>query len=633
MVEALEVENGGQPRNWATRGTCAAGEDRTHIVKKALLANLLMWVGTGCAIPLSPLIMHELDAIPIECADEIQAFAVKQAEVDILSASVNASTAPTEAGNSSGANSSTAAPLSLLGGAPSAVTSAVPADSASTGTLLLRALRSGAHFGGVPGLLRSALWVMPRRRAAPRILVADPSETADVIAAHAVSEMETAKTEMEDCQHTKAGEFNGIFAACNAFCEFLTAGALGMFSDRFGRKPFMLFAALGMMLDLSALAYASGGATGGSGTIGLARGIAGLLGNKDIFTKTCIVDAAKPEDTVRYFGVIAMNLGLGIAVGAPAALILDHFVGRVAGLCFGLTSIALSMVVIMSMEEPLVPENRKKTLNWAAANPVGAMCFLFSSNFLGFFGVMSLVDQMAMALCFINLPIYCMTVFNALPWMFTLLTTYAGLCIGIVSVTVLPGAVKSLGYLGTVKAGYLLTTSSFVIVVIVTMIGNFWLMFGALSVFALGSISMPTQLSVASRCVSETEQGTLLGATGSLEVVGKMLGPITGAVVWRIFVPLEMPEALWWAGCGLMVPGVVISFALAKMLPPSVLSQLTREEQGLEQPACPDKMVRRSSIPTDLLPTPTATRSSKLNGAVARLSVVGVPRSSMDSRT
>lgn len=387
------------------------------------------------------------------------------------------------------------------------------------------------------------------------------------------------ESDRQDCISAYAGEFTGYTGSLNAIFEFITAGALGMLSDNFGRKTFCILAAIGIMLDMGALTYAAGGSPGGTTFLFIARATAGALGNQEIHIRSCLADVSTREEKPRVFGLLAMNFGLGLLLSGAIGTALNRVLGDLrSGTAFAVVITFLGVLVLLAMPEPLAQE-RRESVQWSRANPFGALAFLFKSKSLGLFAVMSLVDKTANSFCFTNMAIYCIAAFGEnTPYVLAMM--YCGVLVGVVCSVLLPASIHAIGTLNTVKLGYVLTTLGFACVALITPFRIFGYLFAALTIFALGAISGPTQSSVATMCVSEREQGTLQGAVGTLEVLGRVIGPFTGARVWVLAATGEHFAYLWWAGGVLLLPGLLIAFILPCFLPARVLAQLAENGRG-----------------------------------------------------
>ena len=93
------------------------------------------------------------------------------------------------------------------------------------------------------------------------------------------------------------------------------------------------------------------------------------------------------------------------------------------------------------------------------------------------------------------------------------------------------------------------------------------LLFPVVVFFTCGFISGPTQLSIASRCVSKMEQGKLQGANGSLDTIGKIVGPLMAAAVFAPSARQGVPNAIFFFAAAALLPGVLVAFRLIHYLP------------------------------------------------------------------
>lgn len=92
--------------------------------------------------------------------------------------------------------------------------------------------------------------------------------------------------------------------------QFLCSPLLGSLSDRFGRRPVILFSLLGSGLDYLLLAWAP--------TLPwffLGRIISGITGASVTAASAYIADVSAPEKRAQNFGLIGAAFGLGFIAG------------------------------------------------------------------------------------------------------------------------------------------------------------------------------------------------------------------------------------------------------------------------------------------------------------------------------
>ena len=91
-----------------------------------------------------------------------------------------------------------------------------------------------------------------------------------------------------------------------AVMQFLCAPLLGNLSDKYGRRPVLLFSLFGFAVDYLFLALAPS-----YGWFFVGRSIAGITGASITTASAYIADISTPENRARNFGMIGAAFGLG----------------------------------------------------------------------------------------------------------------------------------------------------------------------------------------------------------------------------------------------------------------------------------------------------------------------------------
>src|SRR5437764_2008466 len=102
----------------------------------------------------------------------------------------------------------------------------------------------------------------------------------------------------------------GWLTATYAICQFVAAPALGVLSDRFGRRPLLLICLLG-----SAFGYLLLGIGGALWVLFVGRIIDGLTGGDFSILAAYIGDVSTPEERGKRFGQIGGIGGVGLILG------------------------------------------------------------------------------------------------------------------------------------------------------------------------------------------------------------------------------------------------------------------------------------------------------------------------------
>ena len=102
----------------------------------------------------------------------------------------------------------------------------------------------------------------------------------------------------------------GLLFAVFSLCQLIAAPALGDLSDRYGRRPVLVFSLAGTVVSFVMLALAHSVAM-----LFLARIVDGLSGGNISTARAYVADITEPKDRARAYGLIGAAFGLGFIMG------------------------------------------------------------------------------------------------------------------------------------------------------------------------------------------------------------------------------------------------------------------------------------------------------------------------------
>jgi DHA1 family tetracycline resistance protein-like MFS transporter len=102
----------------------------------------------------------------------------------------------------------------------------------------------------------------------------------------------------------------GLLFAVFSICQLVAAPVLGDLSDRYGRRPVLIFSLLGTVVSFVMLAVAHTVTM-----LFLARIVDGLSGGNISTARAYVADVTEPKDRARAYGLIGAAFGLGFIVG------------------------------------------------------------------------------------------------------------------------------------------------------------------------------------------------------------------------------------------------------------------------------------------------------------------------------
>ena len=110
----------------------------------------------------------------------------------------------------------------------------------------------------------------------------------------------------------------GLLFAVFSLCQLLAAPALGDLSDRYGRRPILIFSLAGTVVSFVMLAMAHSVTM-----LFAARIVDGLSGGNISTARAYVADITEPKDRARAYGIIGAAFGLGFILGPALSGILS----------------------------------------------------------------------------------------------------------------------------------------------------------------------------------------------------------------------------------------------------------------------------------------------------------------------
>src|SRR5215212_3464525 len=166
---------------------------------------------------------------------------------------------------------------------------------------------------------------------------------------------------------SEASRYGGLLTFTYAIMQFLFAPVLGGLSDRYGRRPVLLFSLFGFALDYLFLSFAPG-----IGWLFLGRMIAGITGASFTTATAYIADISTNKNRSKNFGMVGAAFGLGFIIGPVIGGLLGTFGPRVPFMVAAGLSFLNWLYGYFVLPESLSKNNRRK-FTWKRANPVGSL--------------------------------------------------------------------------------------------------------------------------------------------------------------------------------------------------------------------------------------------------------------------
>ena len=366
---------------------------------------------------------------------------------------------------------------------------------------------------------------------------------------------------------TVAAKYGSWLTFAYAIMMFLFSPFIGALSDKYGRRPVLLFALMGLGIDYIFQAF--------SPTITLlfvGRLLAGVTGASFTTASAYIADISTPEKRAQNFGMVGVAFGVGFIIGPAIGGLCSEW-GRHIGstgnfdwsvrlpfIVAAVFSLLNTLYGYFVLPESLLPENRRK-FDIKHANPFGTLKHLRKYKVLVGLSVSYFLLNLGAHALQSNWTYYTIYKFNWSALTVGLSLSVVGLLVAAVQGGLIRVTIPWLGEKNSVYAGL-----SFWLVgmVLFAFASQGWMMFVFLVPYCLGGIGGPAMQGIMSNQVPDNEQGQLQGALSSLMGITSFVGPLIMNNLFAYFTsdkaPFKFAGMPFIAGglCGLLAILVAI---------------------------------------------------------------------------
>lgn len=342
---------------------------------------------------------------------------------------------------------------------------------------------------------------------------------------------------------SEAAKYGGWLSFLYAFMQFAFAPILGNLSDKYGRRPVILFSLLGFSINFFIQAWAP--------TIFwlfVGRIFSGVTGASITTASAYIADISDDTNRSKNFGMVGAAFGLGFIIGPVIGGLLGQFGPRVPFIAAGILCLINFIYGSFILPESLDKKNRRD-FSWKRANPVGSLLQIKKHPEILNLMVAWFLVYIAGHAVQTNWAYFTMyrfswdekTVGLSLGVMGALTAFVQGYLIRKVHPRI--GDEKSILY-GILFYGMGMLLFAFA--------GQPWMMYAILAVYCLGGIAGPALQSFITTKVPANEQGDLQGALTSVVSLTSIIGPVLMTNVFYYFThdkaPFQFPGAPFFLG-------------------------------------------------------------------------------------
>ena len=343
-----------------------------------------------------------------------------------------------------------------------------------------------------------------------------------------------------------------MFFAYSA-AQFVFGPLMGNLSDRFGRRPLLLLAILGLMLDYILQSWAPTLVW-----LYIGRAISGVCGASWIIANAYIADITTPEERAKYYGMMGAAFGLGFVLGPALGGLLGEYGPRVPFYFAAGISAANLIYGYFVLPETLDAAHRRP-FEWRRANPLGAF-----RVFQSYHGVVPMCIVLFSFFFFSSVypaiwPFWGMAKFGWSSSMVGLTLAIFGLCMAAAQGGLTGPLVKRFGEWNVALIGFVAAT---IAALGYGFAGGLTMVIVMMLVHTPEGFIYPMLSALMSKAVPENAQGELQGGVSAILNVSQLLGTVFFAQMFGYFMSPGAPFQSPAMGFFIAAAGLLGTFGL-----------------------------------------------------------------------
>ena len=365
--------------------------------------------------------------------------------------------------------------------------------------------------------------------------------------------------EMKHIPINEASKDGGWLLFVYALMQFVCAPILGNLSDKYGRRPVLLFSLFGFAIDYLFMALAPT-----YGWLFIGRTISGITGASFTTASAYIADISTNENRTKNFGMIGAAFGLGFIIGPAIGGLLSGFGLRAPFIAAAILCLLNALYGYFVLPESLSRDHRRE-FHWKRANPFGSLMLLKRYPAIGGLTFSLTLVYLGAHAVQSNWSYFTMYRFSWTEKMVGASLSLVGLLVAVVQVGLLRVVNPRLGNDRSVYVGLCFYALGMLLFAFAT---QSWMMYAFLVPYCLGGIAGPALQAIISAHVPPNEQGELQGALTSLMSVTSIIGPIMMTSLFYFFTqksaPVYFPGISFLVGAVLMLASAVLAYIVLR---------------------------------------------------------------------
>jgi DHA1 family tetracycline resistance protein-like MFS transporter len=334
----------------------------------------------------------------------------------------------------------------------------------------------------------------------------------------------------------------GLLFSIYSICQFLAAPVLGMISDKYGRKPVLVFSQLGSALGYVLLGVVTQlnlpNASAAMALIYLARIIDGISGGNISTAQAYISDVTTPEGRARGMGLLGAAFGIGFAVGPVLGGLIGNDTNHASWPAFAAGGFSFLAMILSASWLPESnshrPVNEEVWLHPSRFKPIFNQRVLSQLLFASFLAMTAFTMMEGTIAEYLNAkftfgPLHTPYGMRQTSYYFA----YIGVFIMYVQGRLMGQLVKKYGEWAVSIAGAAIVTLGMAVYFCTDLKPILPLLLLAGAINAIGrSLQQPPIAALISKVSKRTEQGTVFGLYHGMGSLARALGPLIANAVY-----------------------------------------------------------------------------------------------------
>jgi DHA1 family tetracycline resistance protein-like MFS transporter len=362
----------------------------------------------------------------------------------------------------------------------------------------------------------------------------------------------------------------GLLFASYSVMQLIFTPLLGRLSDRYGRRPVLLFSLLGTSLGFLILGFATT-----LWMLFLGRIIDGITGGNISTAQAYIADVTTKEERAKGMGLIGAAFGLGFTFGPAIGGVLSRWGISVPFIFAGALALANAVLLYFTLPETVTPEHPARAS--AAAGRWTQLLDALRQPRLSFVLVIHFLFVVAFSMMTASFALFTMYRFGYDPAHNGYIFMYVGFIGALIQGGLIGRLAKRYGELPLVIVGAFCFALSLVAIPLTHPGLGLVALLVVGALFGLGnSLATPSLQTLASKSAGAGEQGGVLGVVQSVASLARAVGPTISA--WLIYsavvthgadnLPHNLSDAslarTFWAAAAIMFAAFLLAVYFAR---------------------------------------------------------------------